>query len=313
MACPRGAQIIAAVIDGAPDAGGDAESDGAPAFTVEEESTPTSETLHAVWGPEGAGELFVVGDGGVVLRALPDAPWLVVDSGTTANLHAAWGFSAEEVYFGGANATVLRFDGNAFSTVQSIGSETIGGLWGPADGSELIAVTAESGMAIHLFGHGVGLRVEQLGVPLHGVWGSDPSNVFAVGGRGPTAPSIVMRFDGRGWQPMTLPNISRVLRGVWGSGPDHVLAVGEVATALRYDGTAWTLEWAQKADTLLGVWGSGPDDVWVAGGSTLQHFDGSAWSLVPTDTKVGLRGIWGVSPSEVVAVGNQGTILRVRR
>lgn len=109
---------------------------------------------------------------------------------------------------------------------------------------------------------------------LNAVWGSGPSDVWAVGGFG-----TIRHFDGTAWQIVDSPTADD-LNAVWGSGPNDVWAAGDYGTILHFDGmtwrptsTAWPL--GQKPH-LYGIWGSAPNDVWVVGQEgTLVHFAGN--------------------------------------
>ena len=72
------------------------------------------------------------------------------------------------------------------------------------------------------------------GNPLHGVWGSSGSDVFAVGDYG-----TIVHYDGMTWSPMSSGTYNH-LRGVWGSSGSDVFAVGDYGTILHYDGAAWS-------------------------------------------------------------------------
>ena len=63
---------------------------------------------------------------------------------------------------------------------------------------------------------------------LYGVWGSGPTDVFAVGDYG-----TIIHYNGSIWSTMN-SDTSDVLRGVWGSGPGDVFAVGDHGTILHY-------------------------------------------------------------------------------
>lgn len=112
--------------------------------------------------------------------------------------------------------------------------------------------------------------------PLYAVWGSGPSDVWAVGARGAIRHFVA---GAQRWSIVDSPT-RQALRSVWGSGPSDVWAVGDEGTVLHYDGAAWTLVNATfsaiKRPRLFGVWGSGPSDVWAVGEGTVVHFTGSS-------------------------------------
>jgi hypothetical protein len=66
------------------------------------------------------------------------------------------------------------------------------------------------------------------GNDLSRVWGSSPSNVFAVGYGG-----TILHYDGSAWSAMS-SSTKEELWGVWGSSSSNVFAVGEWGTILHY-------------------------------------------------------------------------------
>jgi hypothetical protein len=106
---------------------------------------------------------------------------------------------------------------------------------------------------------------------LESVWGSSPTDVWAVGEGG-----VIQHFAGgtRGLDDVTSPT-SQALHNVWGTGPKDIWAVGDRGTVVHHDGNAWSLADAGLpigfTPNLFGVWGSGPDDVWIVGDGVILH------------------------------------------
>ena len=63
---------------------------------------------------------------------------------------------------------------------------------------------------------------------LRGVWGSGPSDVWAVGDGGG-----VLRWNGTVWAPVD-SGTDLDLYAVWGSGPGNLWVAGQKGTILRY-------------------------------------------------------------------------------
>jgi hypothetical protein len=61
-----------------------------------------------------------------------------------------------------------------------------------------------------------------------GVWGSSPSDVFAVGDGG-----AILHYDGSAWSAMS-SGTSIYFTGIWGSSPSNVFAVGDSGAILHY-------------------------------------------------------------------------------
>jgi hypothetical protein len=76
--------------------------------------------LHAIWGDRGGGEIWVVGDGGLILRRQPRGIWAREPSGTPAQLLALTGTENGTLYAAGEMGALLASAGD--------------GRWHPADG-----------------------------------------------------------------------------------------------------------------------------------------------------------------------------------
>jgi hypothetical protein len=145
---------------------------------------------------------------------------------------------------------------------------------------------------------------------LDGVWGSSPSDVFAVGSDG-----TILHFDGAVWSGMTSGSTANLV-GVFGASPSDVVVVGNDWAALHYDGVSWSAMTTMDAPgwALNGVWGSADTDIFAVGleGSqyplglgVIAHYDGVSWSAMDAGTAAPscLNAVWGSSHSDVFAVG----------
>lgn len=71
-------------------------------------TTPTTAGLHGVW-VSGMSEVWVVGDGGVILHSVDSGgSWSFEPSYTTSTLRAIWGTSTSDLWIVGDGGTVLR-------------------------------------------------------------------------------------------------------------------------------------------------------------------------------------------------------------
>ena len=110
---------------------------------------------------------------------------------------------------------------------------------------------------------------------LASVWGSSPTDMWAVGQGGG-----VLRFDGTTVSSVHGP-LTADLTDISGSGPDDVWIVGKGGTAMRFDGTALTAVPTGVSSDLLAVFATAPDDAWLGGdGGTLLHWDGATLTPV---------------------------------
>ena len=103
---------------GDPDAGD--VGDGA-SWQLEEYDSRTSRNLYGVWGNEQV--VWVVGEGGALRRMTPEKlssrAFETVASPVTADLRGVHGFGPNDVWAVGDDATVLHFDGKAWTRVAT--------------------------------------------------------------------------------------------------------------------------------------------------------------------------------------------------
>jgi photosystem II stability/assembly factor-like uncharacterized protein len=109
-----------------------------------------------------------------------------------------------------------------------------------------------------------------------GVWGSSPSDVWAVG-RG-----VSIHYNGSGWSSVPIkPGFPEFPDAVWASSQSNAWVVGSSelpgtccsGRIAHYDGTTWSDDVSIGAlPRLHAIWGSSASDVWVVGdGGTLLH------------------------------------------
>lgn len=163
--------------------------------------------------------------------------------------------------------------------------------------------------------------VEHLDGALLSMWGSDATNLYAVGGpRGNAGfKSLVMHFDGTAWNRLD-PGGSETYWWVYGSSATDVWMVGEKGRITHWDGAAFKEHTSGTTATLFGVWASGPSDAWAVGGTPgagkaspndiLLHWDGSSWtpSAVPNPQGRTFFKVWGTAAGNVYVVGELATL-----
>lgn len=136
------------------------------------------------------------------------------------------------------------------------------------------------------------------GYALHGVWGSGPDDVWAVGDGG-----TLMHWDGAAWGRVDLGTTASLV-GIWGFAKDDVWIGGYEGTLLHWDGGAWTPVSSGTSDPIVDLWGSAPDDLWAVTSRPYQqngkvlHWNGTGWSAGP-DTDA--TAIWGTGKNDVWA------------
>lgn len=218
-----------------------------------------------------SGVLFAVGPQGTILRYDGDA-WTQMESGSTKSLEGIWGTSEDNVFAVGEGNTILHYDGTAWSTIRT-------------------------GMSDHF----------------EKIWGASPTDLYAV-------PSImpVYHFDGTDWTSIQDPLFTSYVADVWGTSPSDVFVIGGNAPwwILHFDGSAWEVIPSLDYNFPKSIWGASPLDVFIVGGRAseseagiVHRYNGLEWTRIHVVGDRELYDVWGSSTADVFAVGEGGTIL----
>jgi hypothetical protein len=229
------------------------------------------------------------GDGALVLHYDGEG-WTRLSTGVEVDLWWVHPFAADDVLLGGAEGTVLRYDGSAFEVLDTPGSSTVYGLWGEDpddvwvvggdpdispgfvwrwDGEAFTDVTSE-------------LPDAEDGPALFKVWGRAADDVWIVGMEG-----AAIHFDGERFERAD-SDTDRRLFTVHGSatGEPGLVAVGGFGDAVitELDGTTWHDVTPQPAPPMLfGVRMDSAEHGFAVGaeGSIVERRD-AAWELLDT-------------------------------
>jgi hypothetical protein len=289
--------------------------------------------------PDGSAEQFTYGfcarANELDLTAASGGPFL----GSDSQGQAGHPFGLRTLALEPAPGNLVHWDGTAWSKGTSGNALSLRSVWGsgpndvwavgsretPENLSPALDGSETGGTVAHW--NGTAWSEAEINTPLdlsqpfaavttfQSVWGSGPTDVWAVGIAGNGDP--ISHWDGATWSTVKISTNPR-LNGVWGSGPNDVWAVGidleGTATMLHYDGTRWspTPNMPLASGSLNGVWGSGSTDVWAVGtfntnadpGTVgILHWDGSTWSVAMTETSdVNFTAIWGSGSADVWVV-----------
>jgi hypothetical protein len=152
------------------------------------------------------------------------------------------------------------------------------------------------------------------------VWGTQPGDVFTVGGSlGNGGPSTMLHYDGHAWATLS-PGGTETLWWTHGSSSNDVWAVGEKGRITHWNGSAFSEFTSGTTATLYGVWAAAANDVWAVGGTpgagtsqpndVLLHYEGSSWQPSPLPQTLGRTffKVWGTASDNLYVVGEYGTI-----
>jgi len=272
------------------------------------------------FGDEGA--IFLREDG--EWRLEHQMPEVLIDTGLGSArrldyLQEMWGAHPDHLWIVGSNRNLIEWDGERWTQRSDDETGQLNGIFGFAD--DLVFAV---GSGIRRW-DGANWTVEELPVQLSNsledVWGSSPSDIWAVGR------DMILHFDGEAWSQQSEPfaAITEPMRlkdanGVWGSGPDDVFIAMRTGV-LHFDGASWdyvsTSEMSgegspKQTEYLYAIDGGGPNAVWVVGqDGFVARWDGSGWTTERTTTSTLLQGVW-VGEDAVYASGTSGIIRRLR-
>lgn len=230
---------------------------------------------------------------------------------------AIWGRSATEVYAAGDALHI--FDGTDWEDIELPSGPTRRlrpeGIWASSRDNVYVVGQAcylcRQGAVFHYDGTSVTIQELPRVDVLLAIWGSDPSNLFAV-----SASGEILHYSGTAWTLITDAPRTAALQAIWGSGSDNVFFVGNAGVILHYRESRWELMRSATERTLTSIWGSGPNDIYAAGeGQTLLHYDGVSWAPIatPVVSEPSTFQVAGAPPSELVIADSAGSMYRMTR
>lgn len=145
-------------------------------------------------------------------------------------------------------------------------------------------------------------------VDLFGVWGTGPTDAWAVGDKG-----TILHWNGATWLARQAPT-AKALRAVGGTGPQDVWMVGDEGVAIHFDGA--TLKEDSPIDTkfaLTAVHASSDGGALLLAGDagTIYRRQQGGWKLENTKASVNLHAVYAINAGLAWAVGDQGTALKL--
>ncbi len=280
-------------------AGGNAiRYDGHTWFRVE---TGANDSLLGVSGLAN-GDVVAVTSAGDAVR-FGGRGWDYDFPGNAAMFYGMHAYAPDDV-IGVTQGSAWHYDGLSWTTFSNgPPSDCCFDAWGAAN--DLYAIGGYNVNAIYRYtGTWTQVLLLPIDQPFSGVWGSGPTDVYAVGAQ-------IRHGSGTSWTSMALPSGSGYgLRDVWGSGPGDVYAVGSGGDILHLESGVWTKMTSGVTAVLTSVWGSSAGDVYVGGDSgLLLHREGATWRRLTTGVGWTINEITGTGPHDVWLVGNGSELL----
>jgi len=181
-------------------------------------------------------------------------------------------------------------------------------IWGAEDGT--LFVVGDSGTVLRYDGEAWQIADTPTSSPFLGIWGTGPTDVWAVGGK------YVGHYDGVEWT-FEYQGYYYSLHDVWGSAPGNYVAANSHYSGwdfLHFAGGVWTGKSAPGYN-YYSVGACSADEIWGSGSNGLVVYAGSQWSLSVLDmwaTSYSLRAL-NCAVDKMYAVGESGAIRRLEQ
>lgn len=269
-----------------------------------ESPLPTGAWFRGLWSsPEG--ELWVVGQGGVILRR-QSGTFYPVGSDTFESLSAVWGSSKDDVWIVGGSGLVLHWDGRSLAKrpePQECGKQTWTAVWG-RNASDIWMV-GRNGAVQRWDGSRFRCMTVPTAADLYGIGGLPDNRVAVVG-----AHSTLLLGNADGFSALPVPAADLTLRAVHAQ-DQTIWAVGAQGTIVRADVSGGSAAVEASGVTLeLNALYVADQAVWAfgAGGTALRRTK-AGWDLVATNVQPlsALTAAAGSSADDFWVVGTSGS------
>jgi hypothetical protein len=260
------------------------------------------------------------------LQAGLPTPWRFLNPLPQGNdLFAAWATATNDVFVGGHGGTILRWDGNHWTTQSTPTQKTVFGIHGtsPKDvwavgGDGYTLNQTNRSLVLHFDGQ----AWKEIKPPdfsgytyvLNSVFAIATNDVWATQDGGPS----LVHWDGKSWQfeLLSFPvPVEGSFRCVFAVGSDHLFAAGTHGQIIHRHQGKWSLEQKTEnggfsSDLLQSIWASDPEHVYVGGnwGQLYRRNADGTWSDTGLERTISqdntIRYLWGRSPTELYLMGN---------
>jgi hypothetical protein len=267
---------------------------------------------------------------------------------TAESLHALWGSARDDVWAAGEAGTILHFDGERWTAMNSHSVRNLLSITGSGR-ADVWAVGED--VVLHFDGSTWTEVLTDMDELLLSSWSAGPNDVWAAGLATDVDLGIVRHWNGADWE-VAIATSARTLwriwgteagdmwtggtssggagflahgdagrfgklaydgaspRAIWGTGSDDVWIVPYEGDLEHWNGTSFRSVPGRSAMTLLGMHGTSSLDVWSVGlAGTIQHWDGATWSRSAANTDASLFGIWASATDDAWAAGGDGTLV----
>lgn len=242
-------------------------------------STNKTVTLRGVAGRIGGTAVYVVGDGGTILKWSSSggtSSFSNIASGSSSNLNGvviAPNLITYIVGSGGAGL-ILATNGTITAKTLALGVSDLLSISALGNSDLLVGGTkptlATGGFAAIWDGANKSPQQMAIGTKIAGNINAVLTGTafhYAAGDGGMIVRRAAAAGNDNTWMQVGTGLTPNTIRALWSSGDNFIIAVGDNGTILTSDGTTWTKMTSSVSVHLRGVWGTGPSNIFAVGDS----------------------------------------------
>jgi photosystem II stability/assembly factor-like uncharacterized protein len=239
-------------------------------------STNKTGALRGVAGRLGGSAVYVVGDGGTILKWTGSGSagsFGSITSGTTDNLNGVVIAPDQNGYIvgSGGRAFVVATNGMVTSKLLLLGNNLLS-ISALANSDVLIGGSKIVNSAYAVIWDGANMTPPQMatGTSINGNISAVLAGTtyhYAAGDGGMIVRRAAAKGNDNTWTQVAMGLTTNTIRALWSSGDNFIIAVGDNGTILTSDGNTWTKMTSTVSVHLRGVWGTGPTNIFAVGDS----------------------------------------------
>lgn len=235
-------------------------------------------------------------------------------TGTSADLFAVWGASPSAVYAVGADGTIVKWNGSAWTAMTSGVKTTLRAVTAPRDNTSLVLAGGDNGLLLVWNGSVWGRFATTLpSFQINAIGANKLASSLYIAGSG----GNYLLWDGSKWNPPSGYSGSKTLTGIsFMPGTDEHFLSGSSGLLVRYNPsgvfTKYPDQNTKSSANFSAVWAGAQAIYMVGDGGTIvkrKSGDGQDGVTQATNTAANMRSISGANDTTLFAVGDGGTAL----
>ena len=234
-------------------------------------------------------------------------------TGTSADLFAVWGASPSAVYAVGADGTIVKWNGSAWTAMTSGVKTTLRAVTAPRDNTSLVLAGGDNGLLLVWNGSVWGRFATTLpSFQINAIGANKLASSLYIAGSG----GNYLLWDGSKWNPVGLQRQQNAHRDFVYARHRRAFPSGSSGLLVRYNPsgvfTKYPDQNTRSSANFSAVWAGAQAIYMVGDGGTIvkrKSGDGQDGVTQATNTSANLRSVSGANDTTLFAVGDGGSAL----